>query len=104
MILIPQSLSAQDCPDTCYYYLPNVLTPDCDGIDCEFLEIESNCRFESIDFTIYNRWGEVIFHSVEPTFNFDSSGQQDGTYTWKLKGEFCNHQLIDDTGYLNIIL
>lgn len=93
---------SQDCPDSCKYYIPNVLTPDCDGVDCEILEIRSSCSFNLFDFTLFNRWGEIIFHSTDVNKKFDCTGYKDGTYIWKLKGEFCSGQIIDDTGHLNI--
>ena len=102
-LLLGFDTCAQDCPDSCMYYMPNTLTPDCDDIDCEYLKIVSSCTFKKFDFTMYDRWGNIIFHSNDPKMKFDSEGHKDGAYLWKLKGEFCNAKIIDDTGLLYIL-
>ncbi len=94
---------AQNAQDTCKYYFPNTLTPDSEPFGSEILEIGSNCTFKSFDFSLFDRWGELIFHSTDPEMKFDSTGLRDGTYAWKLKAEFCNTQTIDDTDYINVI-
>lgn len=94
---------AQECPDTCKLYIPNVLTPDCDDIDCEFLKIQSNCTFTEFDFKLFNRWGEIIYESTNSEEKFDSAGHKEGTYLWILSGEFCNGTKVTENGHLNII-
>ena len=103
LIFMSGKLLAQDCPDSCEYYIQNTLTPDCDQANCEILEIPSSCPFKTFEFTLYKRWGEIIYQTEDQKMKFDSTGHEDGTYTWKLRGEFCNDQIIDDTGHINII-
>lgn len=94
---------SQECSDTCVYFIPNTLTPDCDQIDCEVLEVVSNCKFIKFEFTIYNKWAEVVFHSNSPQIKFNCKGHEDGRYIWKLSGEYCNSKIINDTGSIVII-
>lgn len=94
---------SQDCPDTCAYYIPNTLTPDCDYAGCELLEIVSNCSFTNFEFSIYDRWGEEIFKSDNPKNKFDSSGYKTDVYIWILKGEYCNSKRINETGNITIL-
>ncbi len=102
IFLVSLQLYSQDCPDSCEYYIPNALTPDSDP-SSDVFELISNCPFFEVEFIIYNRWGEIIFQSSDPKMKFDITGQVDGAYTWKLSGEFCNSQVIDDTGRISII-
>lgn len=104
LLFISFGCFSQEC-DSCDYWIPNALTPDCDNSQnspCEVLEIATSCPFTKFDFTIFNKWGEVIFHSTNPKMRFDSTGNLDDTYIWKLVGEYCNSKPIEDTG--NIII
>jgi hypothetical protein len=103
LLLLPAELSAQHCPDSCTYFIPNTLTPDCDQAGCEILEIVSNCTFTKFDFTLYNRWGNTIFHSNDPKVKFDCSGSPNSVYTWVFKATYCNGFSFSDTGQLTII-
>lgn len=94
---------AQDCPDSCELFIPNTLTPDCDGIGCEFLEITSNCSFKKFHFTVYNRWGEILFESKDPKEQFNARDYKEGTYVWKLIGKYCNNSDINLTGDITIL-
>jgi len=101
------------CPDTItqiirirdeiIVYVPNAFTPgDLDDINPTFYPvITGKIKPGTYRFSIYNRWGELIFESSDPTESWDGtyyrnpiaqSGWmnksdpyvQDGTYTWKL--------------------
>jgi gliding motility-associated-like protein len=54
------------CVDNCpAYSLPNVITPNDDGLNDLFVPIEN--RFvESIDLQIFNRWGGLVFQTSDP--------------------------------------
>lgn len=96
-------LHAQECPDGCELFIPNTLTPDCDDVDCTLLKVISNCPFKKFEFTLYNRWGVVLFESKDPKMVFDCTGQPSGSYVWTLKGKFCNGQAINKQGQLYIL-
>lgn len=101
--LISMSMLAQDCPDSCEYHVPTSLTPDAEEVDSEFLTISSNCAFEQFDFALYNRWGQLIFQTTDPKERFDCTDHETGTYVWMLTGEFCQHQEVEETGYITIL-
>jgi hypothetical protein len=94
---------SQKCPDTCDYYIPNTLTPDCDKVGCEKLDVISNCGFTKFELSIYNKWGELVFKSISPQSKFDCTGHENGSYLWKLKGEFCDSKRVNDSGTILII-
>ncbi|MCF0070454.1 gliding motility-associated C-terminal domain-containing protein [Dyadobacter sp. CY261] len=68
--------------------IPDAFTPNKDGInetwELKGIEIYPNCRV-----TIYNRWGEVIFHSVGYQNAFDGTVagalQMPGVYAYKIR-------------------
>ena len=103
-LLLSEKLAAQEnCPDTCAYFIPNSLTPDCESFGCEILEIVCNCPFREFDFTLYDRWGEIHFHSTDPEMKFDSANSKQGTYTWVFTGQYCNGSRFSDTGHLTVV-
>ena len=73
------------CVDNCpAYELPNTFTPNGDGANELFVPIV-NRFIETVDFTVYNKWGNKIFESTDPLIKWDgrsSGGKEvaDGTY------------------------
>lgn len=73
-------------------FVPNMFSPNADGSNDEFLVYGNG--IESIHFKIYNRWGDLIFESMDvneiQTTGWDgmSNGQEQpaGTYVWTLEG------------------
>lgn len=64
-----------DCD--CNIYIPNTFTPDNNEYNDQFLPV-FKCNLFSYEFTIYNRWGEVVFQSNDPLIGWD------GTYGGKI--------------------
>ena len=59
------------CLDDCTYYeLPNVFTPNDDGLDDVFKPGPYHF-VEKVDMKIYNRWGQLIFETEDPDINWD---------------------------------
>jgi gliding motility-associated-like protein len=79
----PVCFDVDDCMD---YHLPNVFTPNGDGVNDLFQPYQPYSNVEKIDMTIYNRWGRKVFHTEEPNINWDGKDYlskqlcSDGTY------------------------
>ena len=97
-------IQAQDCPDSCEICAPRTITPDADCADCDVFKIASTCNFEEYDLKIYNRWGELIFESLEPDDEFSCADVKDsGVYVWKFVATYCNGEEIELVSHLNVI-
>ncbi len=80
------AFSQQVCTDNCPVYdLPNVFTPNGDGKND--LLVPFPYRFvESIELTVYNRWGNIVFETTDKDVNWKgtvdnkSKKLSDGTY------------------------
>lgn len=58
------SICVESCPE---YTLPNVFSPNGDEYNQFFRPFETDFRYiESIDLTIYNRWGQELFKTTNP--------------------------------------
>lgn len=95
------AISDQGCTDTAYqiimiedvliFYVPNVFTPDGDMFNEEFKPVmTSGYDVETYHLTIFNRWGEVVFESMNADFGWDGTyggGDlvQDGVYIWTIE-------------------
>lgn len=62
------------CIDNCpIYFLPNVFSPNGDGMNDLFIPLNPYRYVDSIDLTIYNRWGNVLFTTNDPDINWDGT-------------------------------
>lgn len=61
-----------------YYYIPSGFTPNGDGINDAFGLVIENV--EMYEMTIFNRWGEVVFHSNDPKQAWIGDVNHSGSY------------------------
>jgi len=72
-------VSNKICLDDCTYYeLPNVFTPNGDGIHDMFQPFFPYFFVEKVDMQIYNRWGLLMFETDDPDINWDGRNQKNG--------------------------
>ncbi len=73
----------------CDIWLPDAFTPNGDGKNDIFRILGSLGRLQDVEFSIYNRWGQLIFHTTDKAQGWDGSfkgaEQLVGTYTYLLK-------------------
>jgi gliding motility-associated-like protein len=59
------------CVDDCINYsIPNVFTPNGDGIN-DWLNPNPYNRVEKIDLKIFSRWNVLVFQTEDPNINWD---------------------------------
>lgn len=98
-------------PDKVIYYIPNTFTPDGDGFNQLFQPIFfSGISKDDFSLCIYNRWGELIFKSLDPEWGWDGSfgtnGKkvQEGTYSYKIKYKLPDvDEYREISGHVNLI-
>ena len=76
-----ESLAADTvCIDNCpLFELGNVFTPNADNINDQFIPLKPSPRFiESIDFKVYNRWGQLVFETTDPTIKWSGKHKDSG--------------------------
>jgi len=71
--------------------VPNVFTPNGDGMN-ECFSIDSANTIKSLNFYIFNRWGDQVFYSANPEGCWDGKNENgqavsDGTYFYIIEGE-----------------
>lgn len=72
---------------TCIIAVPTAFTPDGDGLN-DYLYPLNAIKAEKLDFKVFNRWGQLVFHSKDWTQKWDGkiNGLPQGTnvYVWTL--------------------
>jgi gliding motility-associated-like protein len=90
-------------------YIPNTFSPDGDAFNNTFHVFGKNISAERFELCIFNRWGEQIFTSQDPSIGWDGSVNNNGSapigvYSYKLTYRFLNQSKNDViTGHLNLI-
>lgn len=90
------------------FYVPNSFTPNGDGINDLFFPVAPN--FESLEFTIFNRWGELIFHSIQGEGwdgRINGEVAQQGVYVWRCSASGYDNnyskKLISKNGVVTLV-
>jgi gliding motility-associated-like protein len=90
------------------FYAPNSFTPDGDEFNQVWKITIAGIDSEGFILSIYNRWGELIWESRDPSISWDGTfnGQKVplGTYNWTLQaGDEQNDERYFFNGYVNVI-
>lgn len=91
------------------YYIPNTFTPNGDGINSIFLPVfTSGIDVQNYDFLIYNRWGEVVFNTVEINAGWDGKyltlDVPDGVYVYQVRfKESDSVKVYEVFGHVNLL-
>ncbi len=84
--------------DTCdiAFYVPNIFSPNGDGINDVFLlGTRENLEIQSLDITIFDRWGNMAYSSNDKAFSWDGRFKNEllmpGVYAYVLNLEFITN-------------
>ncbi|MBS1609092.1 MAG: gliding motility-associated C-terminal domain-containing protein [Bacteroidetes bacterium] len=73
---------------SCYIAVPSAFTPNHDGIN-DYLYPLNALKARQLVFRVYNRWGQLVFHSNDWQSKWDGTlngvPQSTGTYVWLLQ-------------------
>jgi len=73
---------------TCYIAVPNAFTPNKDGVN-DYLYPLNAYKADNLEFNVYNRLGQLVFHTTDWTKKWDGTIngllQSTGTYAWVLR-------------------
>lgn len=90
------------------FHLPNVFTPNGDGIN-EYFEMKADV-FVEFEIVILNRWGNVVHHRTNATGTYlwdglTQSGEkvQDGVYFYKLYGTLTDGSIGEKHGNVTVV-
>jgi len=89
-------------------FVPNAFTPNGDGVNDILRPVNlNNINLSKFDFTIFNRWGQRVFESTNPSQGWDGkingSQQNFGTYVWMLNYQFQGGPPTNEKGIVVLI-
>ena len=92
-ILSSTTKSAETFPTNCQLFIPNVFSPNADGVNDLFLpQTDPDCSLTDYELIVMDRWGGVLFqtNNVNDGWNGEYEGQQmeDGTYVYNIEYSF----------------
>lgn len=84
----------------------NVITPNADNIN-DFIDF-SGFKFQEFNFTVINRWGNVVWQTNDPNSKWDgktSTGDlvTDGIYFYRLDGVDYYGNKIEKNGFVQVV-
>jgi len=82
------SVTCFDYNECMTYSLPNVFTPNQDGINDLFTPFPYT-NVQKIDFQVHNRWGKIVFKTNNPDINWDGT-------------DYISKQLLPDGAYFYV--
>lgn len=86
-------------------FLPNAFSPNGDNQN-DILYVRGEC-IETIDFYIFNRWGEQVFHTNDPTVGWNGTWRgvpcENAVFTYLIKGTLIDGTVIDKKGNVSLI-
>ncbi|TND09566.1 MAG: hypothetical protein FD123_1157 [Bacteroidetes bacterium] len=90
----------------CTAVVPLVFTPNGDGINDDFELIDGAC-VETVDWKIFNRWGQIVFETTDPAKKWDGHSTQgnllsDGVYYYVLKVTMVNGEEALRKGFVSL--
>ncbi len=92
---------------TANFFIPNVFTPNGDGVN-EYFQLDFDV-FDTYDFFILNRWGNVVARGLDHQGNimWDGMDEQgnpcsEGVYFYKLFGTFHNGTTTEKHGHVTL--
>ena len=84
-------VNCDSIPNTCKIFIPSSFTPNGDNLNDKFSPIV-NCPLDLFEFSIYNRWGEQVFRSTDPSVSWNGKYQgancQIGAYVYLVNYKF----------------
>ncbi len=88
-----------------YVYIPNTFTPDKGRYNSTFSAITTG--ISSLNITIFNRWGELMYESDDLNFEWDGVYKgviaQQGTYIYKVNCISNSGKELDFFGHINLL-
>jgi gliding motility-associated-like protein len=89
-------------------FAPNTFTPDDDEFNQNWKIFISGIDIYDFDLFLFNRWGEVVWESHDPSVGWDGTymGQmvQEGTYTWTIRcTDLLNDKKYTFEGHVSVI-
>jgi gliding motility-associated-like protein len=91
----------EECEESLILFVPNIFSPNGDGNNDILYAYSTLIR--ELDFSIYNRWGEEVFHSNSLQKGWDGKNAETGVYVWQVKATLITEKQIERSGNVSLV-
>ena len=99
----PEPPAPDDCEDPCIH-VANVFTPNGDYLNETWRPVTLSKCWLDWDCRVYNRWGQVVWSSNDPSEYWDARNVSNGVYTWTIRGTtFRSTKVVSMNGFVTVI-
>jgi len=99
---LPNFISSYFLPPAPVLVLPNVFTPNGDGINEAFLPSRQQ-HVASARLEVFNRWGGPLFQTDDLSKGWDGGTSPAGTYYWLVGYEGTNGKMYTSKGFVKVL-
>ena len=102
----PDTTAVPPPPAECTAIIPNVFTPNADGMN-DLLGISDPSCITEMRWEIFNRWGQPVFFSSDPSMTWNGTGKggevlSEGVYYYAFEASFANGGQVARKGYVSL--
>lgn len=104
-VVVEKDIETIDCADSCHLWFPSAFTPNNDGLN-DVLNFQSDCSPEQYSIEIYNRFGQRIFYTDDPTKSWNGKSNESilsGIYIYRLQYKLPYQDKLTETGKIQLI-
>lgn len=88
-------------------FVPNAFSPNGDGVNDNLFAYVTFPNLEDFVFEVYDRWGNVVFHTDNPQVGWNGKNKNDkkvenGVYVYFIKFSTSENQIFEDSGSITI--
>lgn len=95
----------EDPPSGEVLYVPNAFSPNGDGVNDMLFPLGES--FETFEFVVYNRWGQIVFQTTDRSIGWDGTfnGKPLNTdvFAYRLKGKTFDGKEVLKTGNITLV-
>ncbi len=88
--------------ENCEIFIPNVITPNNDGIN-DFFQITNLEYYPNSQIKIYNRWGKKIYENEDYKGDWDGDNHSEGTYYYIFRLNYGHGKIEEYHGTITIM-
>lgn len=92
--------------DTCSLFISNAFSPNKDGVNDAFSP-KASCTSAGYSFLVYNRWGEVVFQTIDPQEQWDGRFRDldcpSGIYVYRVERRLLSDDLDVQYGAVSLL-
>ena len=106
VVTVQRPIVVPDCSDSCKVYVANAFSPNGDGIN-DGWSWSGECLPEMLDLVVMDRWGQVVFATVDPLMRWDGTlaGKplSAGVYAYRMRYRLPYQDEREATGSVNLL-